>query len=58
MLFNNDLYMCDGKVEGCKKRGCYKNGGPCFLTRDPSHGEGDPINLKGIFIRKIEKEEE
>lgn len=26
------LYLCDGKVENCKKDECYRNGGKCRHT--------------------------
>lgn len=27
-----NLYLCDGKVENCKKDECYRNGGKCRRT--------------------------
>ena len=27
-------YICDGKMEGCKKTICYMNGGDCRHTKD------------------------
>lgn len=34
---NKTFVLCDGKVESCRKTGCYKNGGECRHTTDIKH---------------------
>lgn len=35
------LYLCDpAKNKSCKKKACYGNGGPCFLTCDDKASAG------------------
>lgn len=31
------FYLCDGKIEDCKKRTCYKKGGDCKHTTNIKH---------------------
>lgn len=33
----NKLYVCDQKKECSKSKGCIKNGGECYLTKDVKH---------------------
>lgn len=39
------FYLCDGKVEKCSKRTCYKNGGDCKHTSDIEHAK----NFQKVF---------
>lgn len=31
------FYLCDGNVETCTRKSCYKTGGPCRHTSDSDH---------------------
>lgn len=33
------LYLCDGELERCNKRNCYKNNGCCNYTSDVRHAK-------------------
>lgn len=44
--------LCDGKVEECDKRGCYKNGGECRHTTDTKHAINPPEKRRFIDIGK------
>lgn len=42
--------LCDGKINGCKKTECYKNGGECRHTTDSKHAINPPEKRR--FIRR------
>ncbi len=48
------FYLCDGKDEKCKKEYCYKNGGPCYHTKDIDHATNfeKSINNAAYFETK------
>lgn len=45
-------YLCDGEVEGCKKRMCYKSGGNCRHTKDINHAIHYEKKGKSFYERK------
>ena len=56
------MYVCDPKKYlTCKKRACYVDGGPCYLTKDKAHAlvlDGkvlDEDNHVKLFTEWIEK---
>jgi hypothetical protein len=51
------LYLCDGQREGCSKRTCYINGGPCRHTKDIRSAKNFEIDFQyGKIISYREKE--
>lgn len=44
--------LCDGKVESCTKKSCYKNGGECRHTTETKHGINPPGNRRFICTNK------
>lgn len=49
--------LCDGKVEGCSKTGCYKNGGECRHTTDTKHAINPPKERRFIDVGRGCKKE-
>lgn len=48
------LYLCNGKMKGCAKTGCYKNGGECRHTTDVKYARNFE-KMRGFFKEAIKK---
>lgn len=48
------LFLCDGKVEGCLKTNCFKQGGVCYRTTDVQHAVNfqKRSNLDEVFYEE------
>ena len=47
---SNTFLICNGEVEYCNKRGCYKNGGECCHTADTRYALNPPDKRR--FIKR------
>lgn len=43
------LFECDGTKDCSNKRGCYKNGGECYLTSDISYALNFEFDVESKF---------
>lgn len=50
------LYLCNGKVETCKKTNCYINGGPCRHTTKKEYRKYRYFNEFNEFGVEVERE--